>query len=479
MKKIKLFRVVPFFLLLLLVKGPTITSKASENLTLRILNWHDYIYEPEEEGDDPSIVDQFKADYKAKTGKDVNVIYELFTTNEDMYSKMKLSEMQYDLLCPSDYMIQRLIREDRLEKFDVTDGVYTALPAYQEYVSPYLRGIFDDNGWTEYSAGYMWGTMGLVYNTDVANKEDVQTWDVIWDSKYAHKVSIKDSMRDTYLVGLFRVHKEEVNALKAQYEEGTITAEAYNDALTILINDTSDKTIAKVEKELNAMKENIFGFEVDSGKFDIVTGKIAINTAWSGDAVYSIGDAPEGKLRYALPKEGSNVWFDGWVMPKGANKELAQAFVNFLSEPSIAVQNVDYIGYSPFIAGDEMLAFIEEHDEYSETGSYTRDLSYFFGETLTDPTAAYFKTDEEGAQLTTQFPSEEEITRCVVMKDFGDQNQKVVEMWTRIRSTKMSPVMIVLLVTVPVVAVGLVIYFVLRNKKNKRHQRRKGREASA
>ena len=215
-----------------------------------------------------------------------------------MYSKMKLSEMQYDLLCPSDYMIQRLIREDRLEKFDVTDGVYTALPAYQEYVSPYLRGIFDDNGWTEYSAGYMWGTMGLVYNTDVANKEDVQTWDVIWDSKYAHKVSIKDSMRDTYLVGLFRVHKEEVNALKAQYEEGTITAEAYNDALTILINDTSDETIAKVEKELNAMKENIFGFEVDSGKFDIVTGKIAINTAWSG-ACHLL--AMHQKENYATP----------------------------------------------------------------------------------------------------------------------------------------------------------------------------------
>lgn len=440
---------------------------------LRIYNWEDYIYEPESEGDEPSIIDQFKAYYKEKTGIDVTVEYITFATNEEMYNKLELSKLQYDLLCPSDYMIQRLIREDKLEKFtyDSATKTYTNISNYNDFASPYLRDIFEENNWSEYSVGYMWGTMGFIYNTEVTDVEDLNTWNVLWNDKYQHKVSIKDSMRETYLTGLFRVHHDALLELKAQYEAGTLTAKEYNNKITDLLNDTSDETIKKVEKELNVLKTNIYGFEVDSGKHDIVTGKIAINTAWSGDAVYSIGEAPD-KLRYAVPSEGTNVWFDGWVMPKGANVALAEEFINFISNPSVAIQNVDYIGYTSFIAGEDMMDYIEAHDEYNADGANEVDLTYFFGDTIADPTRAKIKTDVLGGQLTTQFPSEEEITRAAVMRDFGAKNEDVVAMWTRIRSTPMSPILIVIAVVVPVALIIIIIFMIVSKKKSSRNRRK-------
>ena len=121
-----------------------------------------------------------------------------------------------------------------------------------------------------------------------------------------------------------------------------------------ILNRTDDDTIEKVEQALIDAKKNVFGFEVDSGKNDMITGKININFAWSGDAVYAIDEAEEQEvyLNYSVPQEGSNIFFDGWVMPKGANTTLAEAFVNYISMPENACANMDYVGYTSVIAGD-------------------------------------------------------------------------------------------------------------------------------
>ena len=194
--------------------------------------------------------------------------------------------------------------------------------------------------------------------------------------------------------------------------------------------------------------------------------------------MYSIGEAGNENLGYIIPEEATNVWFDGWVMPKAQIK--ARSSINFLSDPSVALQNVDYIGYTSFIAGEDMLDYIKDHDEYDEEGEYTVDLSYFFGDTIEDVEEAKIVTNVRDGQLTTLFPSSEEIKRAAVMKDFGEQNKRVIAMWTMIRSTQMSPALITIVIIVIVILVGFLIFnLIKRNLQYKsRKQRRKLKENS-
>ncbi|MGD9813673.1 MAG: extracellular solute-binding protein [Bacilli bacterium] len=468
-------------------------SAAGEVKTLRIYNWSDYIYEPEEEDEAPSIIDQFIAKKRAE-GVTVEVVYDTYATNEDMYNIMKLGKASYDLIAPSDYMIQKMAAENMLEEFDYDPltQTYPDIPNYSTYASPYLKDVYDDINVSQYAIGYMWGTLGIVYNpniddglggttTDDQMLEDLKSWAALWDPKYKGKVSIKDSMRDTYLIGLIHVHTEEIENLQAQYAAETISKEQFKAEMATLLNDTSPETIEKVSIALKELKENIYGLEVDSGKNDIVTGKIMMNTAWSGDAVYAmdIAEEEEGvELYYSIPEEGANIWFDGWVMPKGADKELAAEFLDFVSNPEIAALNMNYIGYTSFIAGQDILSLV--HDWYdAEDGGVTVDLSYFFAGTITedplDPlTSPLITTDLIGRQFTAQYPTEDEITRCVIMQNFDQEtNNQIVEMWADFKASRMSTWMIVVIVVLGVGLGALVAFQIVRRQKSQRHARKR------
>ena len=456
-------------------------QNATNALTLRIFNWEDYIAEGDEE--DPESYDIFTAFqdyYMAEYGEHVEFIYDTFSTNEDMYNVIKLNGAKYDLIAPSDYMIQRMIREDMLETFDVDEaGHYEKLPNYNDYASHYHQDLFAEAGWTDYAVGYMWGTFGILYNTEVSETvaEDIKSWSVLWDAAYNKKISIKDSMREGYLVGLFNYHQDALNALALDHKEGRLTDKEYNTQINDLLNDTDPETIKEVDKALRSLKQNIYGLEVDQGKNDMIKGTIALNTAWSGDAVYSIYQAAEevgeDVLRYMIPEEGSNIWFDCWVMPKGANTELAQVFVNFLSNPEVAIENMDYIGYTSFIAGDDVLAYVSDYDEVideSEEG-YEIDLRYFFTGTIEDEDAAIIKIDNDyiGGQLATQFPSYDEVLRSAVMRDFGESNKLVIDMWANFKATEIQNWMIVFSIII-VLAVGTfaTVNFVQKQKAARR-----------
>ncbi|MCH3976035.1 MAG: extracellular solute-binding protein [Bacilli bacterium] len=465
---------------------PAVALKAATK-TLRIYNWEDYMYEPED-GDTESpasLVNQFKDYYAAShPGETVDVVYDTFSTNEEMYNIISLGKAQYDLIAPSDYMIQRMIRENMLEKYTYTDDEYTNIPNYSDFGSPYLLDIFKDAGWSEYAVGYMWGTLGLIYNPAGVDdsldiQSDMQYWNSLWSSDYKNKISIKDSMRDTYFVGITRVYKDELETLAGEFKDGTITKSEYNASITEIFNRADDATITKVGDALTELKSNIYGLEVDSGKNDIVTGKIAINTAWSGDAVYSMNTAEEEnnvELYYSIPEEGANIWFDGWVMPKGADTDLAQEFLNFISAPDKAALNMEWIGYTPFIAGDEILSLV--HDWYDaaagDENAVDVDLSYFFDGTISDAElSTTIRSDKVNRQLTAQYPSEDEIARCAVMKDFGAANDKVIEMWANFKATKISALVYVAVGVVLVGGVGAGVFFAQKKKKSKRHSRKK------
>lgn len=450
----------------------------SGSLVLRVYNCQDYIDEGLDDVGNKvstSVMEDWADDYYERTGKRVEVVYDTFETNETMLNTLKTGKTTYDLCCPSEYAIQKMIREGMLEKYDYEGDDYTYITNYNDYASPYIKKVFTESGLSEYAVPYMWGTLGLLYNPELVSEEDVDTWGALWNPKYKNLASAKDSVRDTYVSGVMYLNHDSLMAMREKYLNGLITASEYNKFVSSVMNDTSD--IDGVGRVLKEMKQNVFGFEVDSGKNDIVTGKIAINVAWSGDAVYSMDTAEEEEdvyLSYKVPLEGGNVWFDGWVMPKGANKELAQDFVNYLCHPSTAARNMEYIGYTSPIAGDEIYELV--YDWYNEDdGEYEVDLTYFFDGTISDDYLTDGKviitSSELNRQLDTQYPSIEVLNRCAIMEDFKDQNDNVLAMWESVKLGDYSIWLTIGVLSTVVLVIAIGYYFKAtkaRRKKNKK-----------
>ncbi len=374
------------------VKAEEVTDKFNGQ-TLTIYNCEDYISQGEDDSRD--LIGEFEKMYGVK------VNYYTYDTNETMYNQFTLQkEGTYDLICTSDYMLQKMIKNNLVDPLEDKE---TNIPNYYDYVSPTLQSKLEDmkvsvNGQetdlSKYAVGYMWGTLGIIYDPSVNDgqiQDDIMSWDVLWNSDYKDLISIKNSMRDTFVVGLMHYYSKDENFKRVMDEYLNNPSEESYEAYNALVQDIFDfkldgsessnnennAKIENVKNELISLKSNIFGFEVDSGKNDIITGKIKINTAWSGDAVYSMQTAMEeyGKvLEYKVPNDGGNIWYDGWVTPKGANKELAYLFLDFLSDPSSAADNMDYIGYTPFVVGDDIYNLV----------------SYNYGAGSFDPYATYY-----------------------------------------------------------------------------------------
>ena len=377
---------------------------------LRVYNWEEYISESKED-ESIDIITQFEKYCKETLNRNVKVEYSTFGTNENMYNELNLSKKKtasgvnysYDVVCPSEYMLLKMMREGMLEKLDMAK-----VPNYAENASPYIQELFktlknegSDESLYDYAACYMWGTMGYVYNPEIVSDEDASHWNLLWNDKYKGKGTIKDSVRDSYILAVGYCLEDELNGVLKDYEKDGDSAQ-YNKRLTEIFNRTDDKTVDIVGKALTDLKDKIYGYEVDSGKKEMAQGKIAINFAWSGDAVYTLDEAetPDAGdnalyLKYAVPKEGSNIFFDGWAMPKGANVELAQEFINFIESPDNAVLNMDYIGYTPSIGGETM--FENAIDGYGATAyTPTTKVTKEDVENMDEEEAEYYYVDESG-----------------------------------------------------------------------------------
>lgn len=472
------------------------SSEGKDNLTLKIYNAEDYIYEQDiNEGyENEDLVDQFKSYIKKTYNKNISIVYDTYDTNESMLSELRTGKTNYDLVCCSDYTVQKMIMEDLVIPFNKS-----SVPNYNSFASKFLIEklgqikVKDANdkliNVNDYAKGYMWGTLGILYNPDYKaykdyEKEeminDMSSWNALFSKKYKGTISIKDSIRDTYALGVLKTFEDELTTILNDYKDLNIDSKVYNEKLTEIFNRSDKDTVDKVLDTLLDLKNNIFGFEVDSGKEDIQTGKIGINIAWSGDAVYAMDCAEDNInpqfLEYQLPETGSNIWFDAFVMPKKANTFLAQEFINFLSDPSIAYQNMEYTGYTPFIAGNEILDLVKDwyHDD---DGSYERDLSYFFDGTLSDDSSCIIKISEQNRQFDTQFPSQDKLPHLAVMDDFGSNTPLILNMWEKLKETPISP--IIYTIAALIFFGGIFSFSFVKIKKINEKKRRKMRRASA
>ncbi len=437
----------------------------SEKEVLRVYNWEEYICnEDDEEAGYIDLVAAFEEEY------DCIVEYSTFGTNENMYNELKINEGSYDLVCPSDYMIMKMIKEGMCEPFSqefLTNGTYA------QNVSPYIKGIFEDNGWNEYAIGYMWGTMGFMYNPECSDTiaEDVTDWKVLGEENYYNKSTLKNSVRDTYFYALACIYQDELKALAEEYERGELTASEYNTALSKIMNRTDEETVEKARTYLREVKKNVYGFEVDSGKNDMITGKIDLNFCWSGDAAFGIWEAAEedgSTLAYCVPDYVSNIWFDGWVIPKGGNVSLAEKFLNFISEPENAMMNMDFIGYTSVIAGDEVYeSYVlesygvteegEELEEMKDNGEVVEyNLSYFFAEddVDSDEYIFYAYSEEMRGMMMAQYPPQDVVTRCAIMQFFDEEaNNRINMMWEDVKGAEV-PLGAIIFIAVVVLALA-------------------------
>ena len=422
MKKL-IAKIFPLAMCAVMVLGSIGFTGCGKEPDLRIYNCFDYI--------DETLIDKFAQEYEERTGKKITVEYDTFDTPEDCYNQLKIYPDRYDLVCPSDYMIEKMAKEDMLEEIEMSeDG------AYRTYVSPFIDNTFNGITWgdksiADYAAGYMWGTLGLVYKASTVSADEMKSWSSLWDDKYEGKFTIKDSVRDTYFIGLAKYYNEDLLEYKAAYEtSGDLTA--YQASLKAALNDTSEATVNAVKTLLLDLRSKSYGMEVDSGKDDIINGRTEIYFAWSGDAVYAMdeSDALEEPvtLNYSVPEEGSNIWFDGWCVPKGAkNKDLALEFIDFISTPENVITNMEYIGYTSCIAGDDIFDWVVEN--YSTDEGDEVDLSYFFGGSGSSDSYIVINNIHD-RQFETLYPSEEIIKRCVVMNYFPDEaNDRITNMW--------------------------------------------------
>lgn len=474
------------------VAAPVKVQAAEDNtVTLRVCSWEEYIdeggWEPEERielpsGDvfgDKSLVEDFEDWYYQTYGVRVKVEYSTFGTNEELYSQLNLGNV-FDLVCPSDYMIMKLMTENRLEPlsdefFDTeNDNNY-----YVKGLSPYIKQVFDDNEinqepWSDYAAAYMWGVTGIVYNPDKVTQEEASTWSILNNEKFYRQVTIKDNVRDAYFPTLAILNADTL--MDADFRSDA----DYSRKLSDLMNATDIDTINRAEAELKTIRHNVYSFETDSGKADMITGKVLANTQWSGDAVYAMDQAEEDDfiLNWAVPEECTNLWFDGWVMLKSgigadeAKKQAAEAFINYMSKPESAVRNMYYIGYTSAIAGgDSNLVFEYLEDNYGakedEEDVIEYPLGYFFSGDNTDEDYIITAPAEQAhRQLSAQYPTEEVIQRSAVMLYFDEEgNANINQMWINVRCFNLSMISNVQwLIIAIVVVVAVILVIVLRHR---------------
>ena len=401
---------------------------------LKVYNWADYI--------DEELIDEFEVWYEEQTGEPVKIIYQTFDINETMLSKIELGHEDYDVVCPSDYIIERMLANDLLLPLERDFG---ETPDYIGNVAPYIVEKFNQiegNGKNanDYSVGYMWGTVGLIYNPKYISDNEVKDWDVLKNPAYAGKVLMKDAFRDVYTALLIALNKEAIDAGEKD--------------IRTLPFDTSEESVKLVEDYLNSFKESVCGWEADFGKEQMTKELAWINLSWSGDAQWAIDEAEDigMELRYAIPQTGSAVWFDGWVIPKYAkNIKAARYFINFMCKPENALRNMDMTGYVSAIGGEEILQNMTDPEEFDPI-----DVSYFFG-----PQADSVCINQ------VMYPEKNIIERCAMMHDRG--TEELLKMWSRVKGDSASAWTYILIC---LVFAGLIAAVIMKYTK-KRYRRRR------
>lgn len=311
-KKVLFRRVIPAVICAVFVFGGFYYARENNMMNSEkvvVYNWGEYL--------DPEVLTLFEQE----TG--IDVVYEEFETNEILYPKISSGAIAYDVICPSDYMIQRMIENDLLAEIN-----FDNIPNIKNIGKDYMEQSRQFDPENKYSVPYCWGTVGILYNKTMVD-EPITSWSVLWDEKYKDNILMQDSVRDAFGVTL-------------KY-------------LGYSLNSTDLDELTEARDLLIKQKPLVQAYVIDQVRDKMIGNEAAIGVIYSGEAIYTQMENPD--LEYVIPEEGSNIWIDSWVIPKNAeNKENAEKFINFLCRPEIALMNFEYITYStPNIEARKMI----------------------------------------------------------------------------------------------------------------------------
>ena len=283
-------------------------SGSADGGELYVYNWGEYI--------DEDVISQFEEE----TG--ITVVYDLFETNEEMYPVIEAGAVNYDVVCPSDYMIQKMRENDLLAElnFDNIPNIAQIDPAYME-----MSQAFDPEN--KYSVPYCWGTVGILYNTRLLDELGVPAptkWADLWDERLSGEILMQDSVRDAFMVALKK--------------------DGYS------MNSESKDELEQAKQELIDQKPLVQAYVIDQVRDKMIGGEAAVGVIYSGEMLYIQDEVAnlglDYDLEYVIPEEGTNLWLDSWVIPKNAkNKENAEKWIDFMCRPEIAKANFEYITY--------------------------------------------------------------------------------------------------------------------------------------
>lgn len=455
---ITLITVIVALTVVFFVLPPLITTKYDDELI--VYNWADYI--------EMSVLDDFAEYYEEITGRSIKVVYTNFDTNETMLTEIIKGDSNIDLICPSEYAIEKLIRSGAVNKLDWS--VLDEYPEIERYydvtinkdiidkIDEVFVGIDTPDGkadMNDFFLPYMWGTLGILYNTNYVSDEQVREagWGLFWNEtnipEIEGKILIKDSIRDTYCAAVMYLY--EYNKLPEKY-----MAMSGDE----LISCTDDELVTLVEEALRDQKKHLKGYEVDFGKDDMVKEIAYVDLAWSGDAMYAIEEATDDDgnsyLNYYAPEVGGNIWFDGWVMPNSCkNKLAAHMFMNYLCNPDIAIRNGIEIGYASSVDTEAYRNYPDAVDYLYESYEVEPDDGEFYDE--------FFGDERRYAPI--------KGTNLGMMRDFGSQNEKIVSMWERVKAHGETGnwatlgIIIGVIAGVALIAIGLILWKFYRKPK--------------
>ena len=311
-------RMIATLLMIVMVAANLIGCGSNDENTVYVYNWGEYI--------DPVVLEMFEEE----TG--IKVVYDEYETNETMYPKIEANAATYDVICPSDYMIEKMIENDLLAEIN-----WDNVPNAKEYIgAQYFEESEQFDPGNKYSVPYCFGTVGILYNKTMVS-EPIDSWADLWDEQYADNILMQDSVRDAFMVAL----------KKNGYSMNTV----------------SEEELEVAKNDLIAQKDLVQAYVIDQVRDKMIGNEAAIGVIYSGEAIYTQRENPD--LEYVIPSEGTNVWIDSWVIPKNCNnKENAEAFINYMCKPEIALMNFDYITYST--PNDGAKALLDEELQNNE-----------------------------------------------------------------------------------------------------------------
>jgi len=334
-------------------------SKSNEKLTLNVYNWGEYISDGSEES--LNVNEEFERYCLDELGLDVKVNYTTYASNEDMYNKIKSGAASYDVIIPSDYMIEKMIAEDMLSKLD-----FSNIPNYEYVNNDYKDLFFDPNN--EYSVPYTYGMVGIIYNEEMVDEADVGSWDLLWNEKYKGQILQFNNPRDAFGTAIYSVGGD--------------------------VNTTDESVWENAAEKLKLQKPLVQSYVMDEIFNKMKNGSAAVAPYYAGDYL-TMHDSNES-LKFYFPKEGTNIFVDSMCVPKCAkNQELAEIYINFMLSDDIAIANAEYIAYS------SPLDNVRENEVYNEDMiDWNEDaMDILYPEELNISTSFYENLDTETLQL--------------------------------------------------------------------------------